>query len=85
MKPLLLSSPAAVRSPQSAVRTLRILLIYRKPYFVKRHPILITKKGTRSYTKYSDLLLFFLSRADCSRLFPLWLGSNHVSFYEALH
>jgi hypothetical protein len=36
------------------------------------------KKGTRGCTKYSDLLPFFLSRAGCSRLLPLRIGSTKV-------
>ena len=44
----------------------------------KKTPILIIKKGTRGCPKYSYLLLFFLSHAHSSRLFPLWIGSNSV-------
>jgi hypothetical protein len=50
----------------------------------KKTPILIIKQGTRGCTKYSDLLLFLLSRADCSCLFPVWIGSNSVFLSVAL-
>jgi hypothetical protein len=47
----------------------------------KETPILVIRKGTRGCTKLSDLL-FFLSHADCSRLFPLRIGSNNVFFWQ---